>query len=128
MRDHGSRSCDVLVAYDASELAQVDDFNASRATSTCRRFDFHELELFVETELFVSIETTEICRPTTGSVDDNAIVRIDKLTAGQEILVESHQDSGNKNDNRMIVLNMQDSEREDRWWNVSWVRKTNGPH
>ena len=121
MRDHGSRSCDVLVAYDALEPRQKDDFNASCATSTCRRIDLHELELFVENEPSVSIETTEICRPATGSVDANIILRIDKLAAGEEILVEPQQVSDN---NRTIVLNMQDSQGNDRWWKVSWGRRT----
>ena len=120
MRDHGSRSCDALVAYDASELRQVEDFNTSCATSTCRRIDFHELELFVETELPVSIETTEIYRPTIRSIDASTIVRIDKLAAGQEIAVESYQSMDNK---RTIILNMQGWQGEDRWWRMSWVRK-----
>ena len=118
MRDHGSRSGDALVAHDASELGQVNNLNASCTTSTCQRIDFHELELFVETELPFSFETTEICRPLMGSVDANAIVRIDKLATGQEISIKPQQDSGN---NRTIILNMQDSQGEDRWWNMSWV-------
>ena len=74
----------------------------------------------METELLVSIETTEIYCLTIRSIDASTIVWIDKLTTRQEIVVESYQSMDNK---RTIILNMQGCQGEERWWRMSWVWK-----
>ena len=114
IKDHGSRSYDVLVAHDASNDQNSD---ALCATSTCRRIDFHELELFLETELSASVEVTEIARPTLEDINPHTIVRVDKLAAGQETLIAYDQDKDNK---MKFILHMQTRYGEDRLWEIVW--------
>ena len=120
MTDHGSRSRDVLVADDPTDLQQPDEFCGPCATSTRRRIDFHELELFMESEQSMSPLASEMSPPAPGSVHIDAIVHINSLVTGEDVLKQS---SRNPDESRFIVLNMQCGHGKDRWWRITWSGK-----
>ncbi|OCT49038.1 hypothetical protein CLCR_04631 [Cladophialophora carrionii] len=117
MRGHGSRTSNTPAKNDTPDLGNGDDHVVSHLAGVSQKFDFHDLELFLEFPwLSAVIEVARLDstppKPYVGSVVD-----VGSLVPGDELVVDLGE--GLKQE-RILFLTRRDRSGMQSWWKVRW--------